>query len=408
MRRLTLWLSWLLMFVVAFEDLFQVGLLGTTGRTVGLALAGSWLLSVIALGGRIRPLGTIHTVMAGFALWAATSTFWSINSDASLEQSITYAQLVLLALIVWDVYEKPEHLHGGLQAYLLGGWVCLAQLLRAFLTGEAQRRLSVGYFNENTLGFTLALCIPVAWYLTLCGWRGADRLSASWAALLRLSNLAFIPAATLGIALTASRSSMLGAMFGFGYMALSMNRLRRGARMLLLAGAAGLAVYGLTLVPKASLERLGGTTNVVSHGDWNGRLPIWSEALRIISERPLLGTGVHTFTQAAYETNSAPHNFVLSVFAELGLVGFVLYSGILMCAFLYALRQPRDDAAFWLAMLAVWLLNALTHNFEDQKITWLLFGLVAVGARLWQSPLRERGPGPRMLRQAPAKTAPAI
>jgi len=64
---------------------------------------------------------------------------------------------------------------------------------------------------------------------------------------------------------------------------------------------------------------------------------------------------------------------------------------------LLALRQPRAAAAFWLTMLVVWLLNALTHNFEDRKVTWLLFGLIAVGARLWHSPApaQRAAPAPR-------------
>src|SRR5262245_27686090 len=194
MRRLTLWLSWLLMFVVAFEDLWQAGTLGTVGRVVGLALAGAWLLSAVAAG-HIRPPRPIHYVMLAFALWCAASILWSISPEASLDQTKTYVQLVLLAFIVWDVYDRPDDLHGGLQAFLLGGWVCVAQLLQAFVAGEAQRRFSVGFYNENTLGFTFALGIPVAWYLTLSGWRGAGVLGASSAGLLRLSNLAFIPTA---------------------------------------------------------------------------------------------------------------------------------------------------------------------------------------------------------------------
>jgi hypothetical protein len=393
MRRITLWLSWLLMFVVALEDLVQAGALGTMGRVVGLGLAGCWLLSALALG-RIRQPGAIHALMIGFTLWCAASILWSLSPEASLVQTKTYLQLVLLALIVWDLYETPDHLHAGLQAYLLGGWVCLAQLFQVFLAGGVQRRFSIGFFNENTLGFTLALGIPVAWYLILTGWRPGGPFGGRFSTLLRLANLAFIPASTLGIALTASRSSMLSALLGFGYMALSMNRMRRGARLLLFAGAAALVVYGVSLVPQKSLDRLSGTGSVVSDGDWNGRLPIWNEALRMISERPLLGTGVRAFHVAAYQTGSAPHNFVLSIFAELGLVGFALFSSILICAGLLALRQPREAAAFWLSMLAVWLLNAFTHNFEDRKVTWLLFGLIAVGARLWASP-------------APARRAPA-
>jgi O-antigen ligase len=402
MRRITLWLSWLLMFVVAFEDLAQEGALGSLGRIVGLGLAGCWLLSALALG-RIRQPGTIHALMVGFTLWCAASILWSLRPEASLDQSLTYVQLVLLALIVWDLYETPEHLNAGLQAYLLGSWVCLVDLFEAFLAGSAQRRFSIGFFNENTLGFTLALGIPIAWYLTLGGGHTNGRFGGRFAALLRLANLAFIPASTLGIALTASRSSMLSALLGFGYMALSMNRMRRGARVLMFVGAAAAVIYGSSLVPKTSLDRLGSTGSAVSEGDWNGRLPIWNEALRMISERPLLGTGVHAFAVAAYQTGSAPHNFVLSIFAELGLIGFTLFSGILVCAFLLALRQPRDAAAFWLTMFGVWLLNAVTHNFEDKKVTWLLFGLIAVGARLWASP----APGLRVPAEARGARAEA-
>ena len=39
MRRITLWLSWLLMFVVALEDLVQAGPLGTLGRVVAIPVS---------------------------------------------------------------------------------------------------------------------------------------------------------------------------------------------------------------------------------------------------------------------------------------------------------------------------------------------------------------------------------
>lgn len=406
MRRIALWLSWLLMFVVAFEDLWQAGVLGTRGRVVGLALAGCWALAAVSAG-RIRRPAAIHLLMIGYMLWCAASVFWSLSPESSLEQTKTYVQLVLLALIVWDLYERPRDLHVALQAYVLGAWVCLAELFEVYLAGEVQRRFSVGVFNENTLSFTLAMGIPVAWYLTLAGARGAGLARGSLGSLLRLSNLAFIPAAALGVALTASRAGMVSVLIGCAYMALSFNRLGRGARLLMIAGGVAIAVYGVSLVPRDSLERLGGTSSVVSQGDWNGRLPIWKEALRTISERPLLGTGIHAFHVAAYQTGKAPHNIVLSVFAELGIVGFALFLGILLCAFRLAIGQPSGAAAFWLAMLAVWLLSALLHNFEDQKITWLLFGLLAVSARLAAPTAAERAKAPAVRRAAPGRAAPA-
>jgi hypothetical protein len=51
-------------------------------------------------------------------------------------------------------------------------------------------------------------------------------------------------------------------------------------------------------------------------------------------------------------------------------------------------------------MLVSWLLNALVHNFEDKKMTWLLFGLIAVSDRLYGG--RQAAPVPRPVRPQPA------
>jgi len=381
MRRIALWLSWLLLFSLPWEYLSEGGALGTIVRVIGIALAGLWLLSAL-VAARLRQPTALHLVMSGFALWCGASILWSLSPDQSLEQTETYVQLVLLTFIVWDLYEEPAHLDNALQAYVLGCWVCLLELLEVFLAGDAQRRFSVGTFNENTLGFMLSLGLPPAWYLAMVARREGTDLVARLGPFLRISNLAFIPAALFGISLTASRSSMACGILAVAYMAFSGGSARRSARIVLFAGVAGLAFYGVSLIPQESAERLGSTTVELSDGDWNGRLPTWKEALRMISDRPIAGVGVSAFHAGAVEVGAAPHNLVLSITAELGLVGFGLFSLILLGCAVLALRQPRPFAWFWLTMLASWLLNALVHNFEDKKMTWLLFGLIAVSERL--------------------------
>jgi len=394
MRRLALWLSWLMIFVVPWEYLFEKGTLGTVGRVAGLVLAGVWVLSVFAAG-RVRQPRVIHGLMIGFVLWCAASILWSLDPEMSRQQTETYVQLVLLALIVWDLYETPAHLNTALQAYVLGSWVCMATLLDVFLSGDLQRRFTVGTFNENTLGFALALALPMAWYLATTGRHESAVIGGRWAFVLRLSNLAFIPVGIFGISLTASRASMASALVAVGYMALSIGRVRRGGRILLFGAAAAAVVYGVVLVPKTAMDRLEDTGVEMSDGDWNGRLPIWNEALRMVSERPLVGVGISAFHVAAVQTNAAPHNFVLSILAELGLIGFAIFTCLLIGSGLSALRQPRGVATFWLAMLAVWLLNAAAHVHEDKKQTWLLFGLIAVSEGVRRT-LPERRPAPTL------------
>jgi putative inorganic carbon (hco3(-)) transporter len=388
MRRLALWLSWILIFVSAWEYLYEAGTLGTMGRVVGIALAGVWALAAL-MSGRVRQPGLMHVLMLGFVLWCITSALWSLDPEGTQRQSITYAQLALLALIVWDLYDRPEYLERALQAFVFGAWVSAFNQIEAFLTGDEMRRVTFGQFNQNTLGFILVLALPPAWYLatnrkvTL----GLPPLAAT---LVRLSNFLLIPVATFAIFLTASRAAVAAAVIAFGYMALGLWQLRRSARVAVFVAAAGLLVYGVTLVPESSLERLGGTTSEVSQGDWNGRLLIWGEALRLVAERPLHGVGTGAFAKGAVETGAAPHNFVLSILAELGLVGFAFFGGMLFLSGVLALRQPRPLAALWLTMLAAWLVESMAHVNEDKKITWLLFGWIAVSDLLQRATAQQR------------------
>jgi O-antigen ligase len=173
-------------------------------------------------------------------------------------------------------------------------------------------------------------------------------------------------------------------------MALSLGGLRGGSRILIVSSAAAVAIYGVSLIPRESVDRLESTTVELSDGDWNGRLPIWQEALNMVEDRPLTGVGVSAFHTAAVKTNKAPHSLPLSLLAELGLVGFLLFGAILVGCAIVSLKQPPRVALFWLTMLGAWFVCAVTHNFEDKKITWLLFGLIAAS-----DGLRSTGMAPR-------------
>jgi O-antigen ligase len=389
MRQIAIWISWLLLFVLPWEFMHESGNLGTGVRLVGIALAGVWLLSVLVQA-RLRRPHALHLPMIAFALWCGASILWSLDPEASREQVTTYLQLVLLAVIVWDLYTTPATLHTGLQAYVLGSWVCVLTLLQSFVSGEVQRRFSVGLFNQNTLGFILVLGIPVAWHLAVGAREHMRDLGGRLAPILRLSNLVFIPAALFCISLTASRSSMAAAVLGLIYMALSLGGLRGGSRILIVSSAAAVAIYGVSLIPRESVDRLESTTVELSDGDWNGRLPIWQEALNMVEDRPLTGVGVSAFHTAAVKTNKAPHSLPLSLLAELGLVGFLLFGAILVGCAIVSLHQPPRVALFWLTMLGAWFVCAVTHNFEDKKITRLLFGLIAAS-----DGLRSTGMAPR-------------
>lgn len=388
LRRLAFWLLLFLVFTVPWEYLYRVGDMTMVSRATGVVVAGVWILSALAAA-RVRRPGTLLILMALFVSWTGASILWSLDAERSIGQVITYVQLLLLALILWDLVQTERELRLALQAYVLGSWVVVVRLVGTYLTGDVMRRFTIGEFNPNTLGLVLSLALPMAWHLasTARSVREPD-LSVR----LRLVNLAFIPGAVFAISLTSSRAALLGALLGLGYMALSLRHARWGWRLAAVGAAVAIAVFGWRFVPEQSLDRYQGTASEISEGDWNKRLPIWEEGLRMAEDHWLVGVGVSAFAVGAVETGNAPHNLVLSLLAELGLIGFGLYASIMAAAGVQALRQP-GMAAMWTTLLVVWFLNAITHNYEDKKVTWMLFMLVAIGAALRQTQ-RQRRPAP--------------
>ena len=135
------------------------------------------------------------------------------------------------------------------------------------------------------------------------------------------------------------------------------------------------------LVPQASFQRLATIRASIESVDLGGRADIWREGITVFSEHPLLGVGSGAFRSAA-ELGRAPHNFVVSLTVELAIIGFGIFTIILAMAVYYARYQPKLIFRLWLTILLVWVLSAMTHNFEHDKPIWLFLSLVFVGAAL--------------------------
>ena len=195
-RRLAFWLLLFLVFTVPWEYLYRVDDMTMVSRAVGVVVAGAWALAALAAG-RLRRPGTLLVLMALFVAWCVASIVWSVDSELSIRQAITYLQLLMLAVILWDLVQTERELRLTLQAYVLGSWVVVARLVETYLTGDVMRRFTVGEFNQNTLGLVLALALPMAWYLASSARARRAAGESDLTLYLRLPNLAFIPGAAV-------------------------------------------------------------------------------------------------------------------------------------------------------------------------------------------------------------------
>ncbi|MEN8184965.1 MAG: O-antigen ligase family protein [Myxococcota bacterium] len=379
MRQIAFWLSLLLIFAIPWENSAKFDGIGSLAKLLGVATAGIWV-AMVARSGELRRLRPFHIGALLFVLWNGLSVLWSVDIGGTFLRTITYAQTLVLVILLWDLYRTPEALRAGLQAFVLGAFVCVGLLGHAYFFegGADARRLTVMGFNPNVAAFGLVLALPMAWYLARL-----DVVSRS-ARLWRWLNLAYLPLAMLAMVQTGARSAMASAVVAFGFMILSLGQLRPVARVTFLVAVLASPALALPFVSWEKLQRIASTSDEVSDGTFGGRHATWAEGMQLMAAHPWLGIGSGGFTVAAVETRKAPHNFVVALLVEVGIVGFVLFAGVMLWTGLDALKQDRWLRRLWLTLLVMWVLNAAVHNYEDKKHTWVLFSLVAVGAGLVQ------------------------
>jgi O-antigen ligase len=143
------------------------------------------------------------------------------------------------------------------------------------------------------------------------------------------------------------------------------------AATLVAAGAAGAAIGGRSAKDVTS-----------------GRSRLVSVTLDAFTERPIAGVGVGGQPRASSEivgkgspSRNASHTTPLTILAELGLIGFVLYAWLLAATTWALVQVTRHDRALGIGLGAV-LLALVVHSFLyagffEDPLTWGVIGLAA-------------------------------
>ncbi len=407
MRKIVYWLSLALIFTIPWEGVVEVAGLGSAAKIMGLVVGACWAVTV-CLTGRVRRPNALIIALSIFVFWNAVSVQWSADPVESTLHVWTWAQCLILVYILWDVITTRAALLAGLQAYVFGVYVAIGLAFVNYLGSHAfysqyQRYAPGQQTNPDGFGFTVALGIPVACYLI--GVEGGTR----WDRIFRFLNLAYVPAAFFGIALSGTRTAAIAGVVGLAFGLASLTRFGLAARIaVLVLLAAGLYLLLPVVQPLRSFQRLGTTGTELTQGTWNGRLDVWRVGFASFVDHPVLGIGSGMYRTIDAATDRSPsgsagvgklaHNSFLSVLVELGLVGFSLFMVILTIVIANALAQPRWERWFWLTLLTVWAIGASSLTWEYRQTTWLFLPLVVVSAALTPrrhsraQPVREAAP----------------
>lgn len=372
-RRLAFAASLALVFMIPWEGVVDAPGVGTGARLMGFLVGAIWIFSVLT-SHRFRVPTTLHFVFYVFVGWNALSVFWTLDTGQTLTRIGTWLQLLIMVLIIWDLYTTGPAILAGLQAFVLGSYVAVGIAVSSFIAGDYYysnlERYGAGDTNPDGFGVVLALGVPIAWYLATARSALVTRKIGA------IVNYSYIPAAMLGIALSGTRTALIGLIPGmvFGLALLTRLRPRAQITVVLLFTTAVLALAPV-VTDLPSFNRLGTTSSSISDADFNGRLEIWSDGISAFSDHPLVGVGANAYRSVS-SIGKVAHNSFLSVLVELGAVGFALFAIIMGNAAIRAWTLPSWDRWFWLTNLLVWAIGAATLTLEHRKVTWLLLSLL--------------------------------
>ncbi len=367
---------WCFVLVLPWGVFLYVPLLGSLPRIVGLVASAVGVVYILARQ-RVRPLSWFHVFAVLFVLWVGVSSLWSIDPEATRTRFLTYLQLVVFVWLIWEIAWSPARQRALLQAYLLGASVAALLTIHNYLSGVPIGGSHIGLnavrftalnLDVNELGLTLALGLPMAWYVSL----SQPHRRSAW--LWRL----YLPLGITGILLTASRGSVLSGLVGLSIIPWTLGPLRLRTKLALSALAAGSLVLASHVVPDAALARIGSTRADIEAGFFGGRGAIWLAGLDVAREHPVIGVGAGAFEKAVGPTiQSVAHNVFLSILVEDGLVGLCLIVAMILATLVPLRHLPPVQRRFAIVLLLALVVGTMALSWDDRKQFWFVLGVLA-------------------------------
>jgi putative inorganic carbon (HCO3(-)) transporter len=332
------------LYAALFVVLLPIGLIppamqSILNRTITMVALATWLFDVITWRRQVTWTSSA-LLMLGFLGWGVLTLLWADNSSLGTSTLQTYAlRFILFLLLIPNQIRTKEKLDGLMSTLALNGWVLVVVsaatiLIEGYAPGT---RLKVLGINENGLGILALVTLQgILWQVV--------QPSKQRTRLKRLVAFAFLLMAIGLVAASGSRGSAISL-----FVMLLAFWLWRPTRPWGQLGLLIIAV-GAIIAPfifSTTLERF-----AIVRGDTllGGREALWQATWKLILDHPWQGVGIGNVPHAVmpyltllrsvwgYES-AVIHNPVLTVWAETGLPGILLYLGVLGSAVWLFMRQ---------------------------------------------------------------------
>jgi O-antigen ligase len=368
-----------------------------TALTFGVSmLAGGWV--ILKRGIEFDRKATILTILIGLFVWyGLLSLGWSPSTVYAKEKG-----LFLVTLTVWPflalthvVGPDPQRLRRFVVGILLfSGWIATVSLL-VYVSGSAQGGQQISAFGREAgyigLGRIVGLGALVALVYAL---RLADSRLIRWISggIFALYMFLLLVIGSRAAFIATAIPALFPFLIGIRWRQLGVLAFDRYV-VPYLVGSVGGAIAVALLFRSEALSTISRLAYLIrTGGESQPRFELWEQTLRIWAENPIFGTGLAGWPiKAGFgDYLMYPHNMILEIMSELGIVGLILFglfAGYALMVF-WNRKSMRTNAMalLILMLLSNTFLNAMSTG--DISHNRIVFGMV--GLLLFRSPSDEQ------------------
>jgi O-antigen ligase len=285
-----------------------------------------------------------------------------------LDKTMRFLCLTSIGIVSpFVLFDSEKKLRNFFLAMALGGLVIAINSLA--MLGGSDRLVSPSGLNTE-LGAASAISMIVIWSLWFPEWPLIKR-----AALYPVLGV-------LGVALIGSggRFANVSAVLCLVLGTLSCRKLFTDVAVI---GGLGVLLLPLIWIPQASFDYLHSLMHPPQA--MGTRSDLMALGVKMFSEHPFFGVGIQGFRFLSPNplTYNYPHNLILELGSELGLVAAISFLTIAACAFREIWRQLRDPnqrgispvLTVFLLLIFVFLDGMVSGDINDLRFMWFVFGL---------------------------------
>jgi O-antigen ligase len=293
------------------------------------------------------------------------------------EKAFRFVSLTMLAFFAPLVIIKS---YRSVWLFFLG-WLGFAALLTIEALGQLGTGQRLSAFNATTIATsrTIGVAIIILLFAVLM-----DQVPRCWQ-ILAAVGLTFMMLALIG---SGSRGPLImlvvTVIFTIGMSMVKPGRRSRSLLVICILGITALGVLLSGLIPAASLQRFDLLVNQAdADASSQGRLMVMRVAWHLFTTSPVVGRGTGSVSAfGAGRDQVYPHNVLLELAAENGLLGLSIYLGLVgmvLGRLLSSLSRRSDHGPLWLTQLALvvfTLSNAMVSgDLSDNRGPWLFAGI---------------------------------